>query len=73
MDGNPREVRAGEGAVWVTSAATGRVSKIDPSSREVTWRKKVGPNAFGLAVGGGFVWATSPDSDELTRIDPDSL
>ena len=27
---NPREVRAGEGAVWVTSADAGSVTAIDP-------------------------------------------
>ncbi len=32
---NPREVSAGEGAVWLTSADAASVTAIDPESREV--------------------------------------
>ena len=73
VDPNPREVRFGEDAIWVTSAGAGTVTKIDPDSRTIADRVELGGPTFGLAVGGGYVWATSPDSGELTRIDPDSL
>ena len=69
---NPREVRFGEGAIWVTSAGHRHGVEDRPSSRTVEGRSKVGPSTYGLSVGGGFVWATSPDGGDLTRIDPDA-
>jgi YVTN family beta-propeller protein len=68
--GNPREVREGEGTVWVTMADAGTVNAIAVASREVAAKVKVEGSPFGLAVGEGRVWAASLDRGLLTPIEP---
>jgi YVTN family beta-propeller protein len=67
---NPREVRAGEGGVWVSCAGAGSVVAIDTSSREVAGEVEVEGSPYGLGVGAGRVWAAGLDNGLLTPIEP---
>jgi YVTN family beta-propeller protein len=67
---NPREVRAGEGAIWVTNADASEVTAIDPGSRRVVGKAEVEGKPFGLGVGEGLVWAAGLDNGLLTPIRP---
>jgi DNA-binding beta-propeller fold protein YncE len=63
----------GEGALWVTNASDGTVSRIDLQTNETT-TIQVAPAGDlavdAIAVGGGAVWVTSQGSIQLARIDP---
>ncbi|HEX9967537.1 MAG TPA: protein kinase [Solirubrobacterales bacterium] len=63
----------GDGAVWATSAADGRLWKIDPRSGEVVGEAvRLGEGIAGVAVGNGTVWVTSPRTGEVIRFEPAS-
>ncbi len=65
---------AGEGALWVTNASDGTVSRIDLATNEVVATIEVAPpgeaSVDAIAVGGGAVWVTALNSAQLMRIDP---
>ncbi|HYP22465.1 MAG TPA: hypothetical protein VEV43_02730 [Actinomycetota bacterium] len=66
----PTEVAVGDGALWVSNAGDGTVSRIDPVSNEVVTVPLSGAPGD-LAVGeGGEVWAASPELGAVQRIDP---
>ena len=54
----PSAIAFGAGAVWVANAGDGTVSRIDPSTDDVTQTIEVGERPEGLAFGGGAVWVT---------------
>jgi len=66
--GAPLALAAGEGALWVTSAA-GTVRRVDPSTR---WAQLVARvrDPGGIAAGLGSVWVTSRRDGTLTALDP---
>jgi DNA-binding beta-propeller fold protein YncE len=67
----PLRLAVGDGAVWVTSAADGTLSRIDPQAEEVLGAPlRVGPGVSGVAVGGGAVWVSSPRTGSVLRVDP---
>jgi DNA-binding beta-propeller fold protein YncE len=67
----PLRLAAGEGAVWVTSAADGTLTRIDPDSRKIVGRPlRLGRGISGVAVGRKSVWVSSPDTASVLRIDP---
>ena len=63
-------VRAGLGAVWVSTAAPGQVVRLDPASGQVVATISVGPSASFLAVGPDAVWVISPSVATVSRVDP---
>ena len=64
-------IAAGEGAVWVTGAGDGVVTRIDPGAGSgLTIR--VGQRPVALAVGAGAVWVANRDSGSISRIDPET-
>ena len=63
-------VAAGAGSVWVTDRDGSRVFRVDPRSRRVSGRIRVGSEPDSLAVGAGGVWVTNTGSDSVSRIDP---
>ncbi|HEX5167461.1 MAG TPA: hypothetical protein VFV93_18775, partial [Thermomicrobiales bacterium] len=69
-----RNMAAGEGALWVTNASDGTVSRIDLATNEVVATIEVAPpgdqSVDAIAVGGGAVWVTTQGSIQLARIDP---
>ena len=67
---NPREVRFGFGAIWVTCATAQKVTAIHPKRREVIRSLDIPGTTYGLAVGEGLVWAASEGEGLLLPIRP---
>lgn len=64
-------VVAGAGSIWVASDdEAGKVSRIDPSTNQVTATIAVDPGTWYLAFGYGSVWAVSARGQSVQRIDP---
>jgi YVTN family beta-propeller protein len=59
VDAAPTSVARGEGAIWVTNANDGTVSRIDPVTRSVRQTIGVGSTPSGIAVGAGAVWVAN--------------
>jgi serine/threonine-protein kinase len=69
----PLRVAAGEGAVWVTSAPEGTLTRIDPDTERKAGRPiHLATGVSGVATGEGAVWVSSPKSGQVLRIDPDT-
>jgi DNA-binding beta-propeller fold protein YncE len=67
----PLRLAVGEDAVWVTSAADGTLSGIDPERAEVVGASlPVGAGVSGVAVGEGAIWVSSPRAGSVLRVDP---
>ena len=56
----PVGVAYGDGFVWVTNFGDGTVYKIDPTTKDVVKRIKVGRHVSSIAVGPGKVWVVVP-------------
>jgi virginiamycin B lyase len=65
-----KAVRAGLGAVWVTTTTPGQVVRLDPTTGQTLATIKVGRDASFLAVGPDAVWAISASDATVSRIDP---
>ncbi len=72
VDAAPTGVAHGEGAVWVTNAHDGTVSRIDPAGGSVRQTIDVGSSPSGISVGAGAVWVTNHDDATVSRIDPET-
>jgi len=72
VDAAPTGVARGEGAVWVTNANDGTVSRIDSVGRSVRQTIDVGNSPGGIAVGAGAVWVTNHDDGTVSRIEPET-
>ncbi|MDQ4076150.1 MAG: hypothetical protein M3220_07870 [Chloroflexota bacterium] len=59
----------GEEAVWVRSAANGKIYRIDPQSNSVVDTITTSSRGWGLAVQDDALWAPNTLSDEVHRID----
>ena len=68
----PTRVAASDDAIWVTSADTNSVSRIDVSSNELRNTLRVGDGPSGIAFGAGDVWVANTLAGTVSRIDPDS-
>jgi peptide/nickel transport system substrate-binding protein len=68
----PSHLAAGKGAIWVTNAGGGTVSRIDSAKREVVQTISVGSGPTGIAVGNGAVWVADSLDGTVSRIDPDT-
>jgi streptogramin lyase len=66
----PLRLAVGAGAVWVSSASTGAVRRIDLSTATAGVPITVGRGPAGITVGGGLVWVANSRSDSVTRVDP---
>ena len=56
----PVGVAFGDGFVWVTNYGDGTVYKIDPTTKAIVKRIKVGRHVSSIAVGPGKVWVVVP-------------
>jgi YVTN family beta-propeller protein len=72
VDAAPTSVARGEGAIWVTNANDGTVSRIDPVTRSVRDTITVGSSPSGIAVGAGAVWVANHLDGTVSRIDPET-
>jgi DNA-binding beta-propeller fold protein YncE len=69
----PLRLAVGEGAVWVTSAPEGTLTRVDPGTREpVGSPLRLGSGISGVAVARRSVWVSSPRRGQVLRVDPRS-
>jgi len=68
----PTRVASGDDAIWVTSADTNSVYRIDANSHELRDTIRVGDGPSGIAFGGGDIWVANTLAGTVSRIDPDS-
>lgn len=66
----PLRLATGAGAVWVSSASTGTVRRVDPATATADAPIRVGRGPAGVTVGGGLVWVANSRSETVTRVDP---
>jgi DNA-binding beta-propeller fold protein YncE/tRNA A-37 threonylcarbamoyl transferase component Bud32 len=66
----PLRLAVGAGAVWVSSASTGAVRRVDLSTATAGAPIAVGRGPAGVTVGGGLVWVANSRSETVTRVDP---
>jgi streptogramin lyase len=66
----PLRLAVGAGAVWVSSASTGTVRRIDLGSAAPGPPIPAGRGPAGVTVAGGLVWVANSRSDRVTRVDP---
>jgi DNA-binding beta-propeller fold protein YncE len=66
----PLRLAVGAGAVWVSSATTGAVRRIDLTTATAGAPIPTGRGPAGITVGGGLVWVANSRSDRVTRVDP---
>jgi DNA-binding beta-propeller fold protein YncE len=66
----PLRLASGAGAVWVSSASTGSLRRIDLGTAVAGAPILVGRGPAGVTVGGGLVWVANSRSETVTRVDP---
>jgi streptogramin lyase len=66
----PLRLATGAGGLWVSSATTGNVRRIDLSSLAVGTPIPVGRGPAGITVAHGFVWVANSRSGTVARVDP---
>ncbi len=65
----PLRLAVGAGGVWVSSAATGTVSRIGLKTMLTGTPVLAGRTPSGITVGGGVVWVADTRSDAVRRVD----
>jgi len=66
----PLRLGAGAGGLWVSSASTGSIRRIDLGEAVGDTSIAVGRGPSGVTVGGGIVWVANSRGDAVTRVDP---
>jgi DNA-binding beta-propeller fold protein YncE len=66
----PLRLAVGPRTVWATSAADGTLTGIDPRTRRVVSKLRVGKGVYGVTIGAGSVWVSNPRTGTVLRIDP---
>jgi streptogramin lyase len=66
----PLRLAVGQGGLWVSSASTGNVRRIDLSTLRVDSSIPVGRGPAGVTVAHGLVWVANSRSDTVTKVDP---
>jgi streptogramin lyase len=62
-------VAVGSDALWTTSFYGGTLLKVDPASRKVVQRIRLGGEGSGVLVRAGSVWASVYDAGLVVRVD----
>ena len=70
LEARSGQVAAGEGAVWVTNAEQGSISRVDAATRRVVQPITVGRDPAGVAAGDGAVWVTNSGDRSVSWINP---
>lgn len=68
--GGPLGIAAGSGAIWVVTFWSHELVRIDPETRRVLRRVRIGAGPLAVAVGAGAVWVTNRDDKTVSRINP---
>ncbi len=66
----PLRLAVGAGGLWVSSASTGTVRRIDLGTMAVGPPILAGRGPAGVTVGHGLVWVANSRSATVTRVDP---
>jgi DNA-binding beta-propeller fold protein YncE len=66
----PLRLAVGAGGLWVSSASTGAVRRIDLSSLRIDAPIPVGRGPAGVTVAHGLVWVANSRSGTVTKVDP---
>jgi DNA-binding beta-propeller fold protein YncE len=66
----PLRLGAGAGGLWVSSASTGAIRRIDLGDAVGGASIAVGRGPSGITVAGGIVWVANSRGDTVTRVDP---
>ena len=66
----PLRLAVGAGAVWVSSASTGTVRRIDLGTAVPDAPIPAGRGPAGVTVAGGLVWVANSRVGRVTRVDP---
>ena len=66
----PLRLATGAGGLWVSSAATDTVRRIDLATFAVGTPIPAGRRPAGITVADGLVWVADTRSDSVTRVDP---
>jgi streptogramin lyase len=66
----PLRLAVGAGGLWVTSASTGAVRRIDLSSGNPAPPIAVGRGPAGVTVAQGLVWVANSRGDTVSKVDP---
>jgi serine/threonine-protein kinase len=66
----PLRLAVGAGGLWVSSASTGAVRRIDLGSAIAGAPIQVGRGPAGITVGHGLVWVANSRSATVARVDP---
>ena len=66
LGGQPRDAVLAGGSLWIADFE-GRVLRLDPATRRVRARIRVGGNAVALAADGDVVWVMSNGSPDASR------
>ncbi len=67
----PLRLAVGPRTVWVTSAAEGTLTGVDPQTRAVVSKLRVGKGVSGVTIGAGSVWVSNPRTGTVLRLDTD--
>jgi streptogramin lyase len=66
----PLRLAVGQGGVWVSSASTGSVRRIDLGTLRTDAPIPVGRGPAGVTVAHGLVWVANSRSNSVTKVDP---
>jgi DNA-binding beta-propeller fold protein YncE len=66
----PLRLAVGAGGLWVSSASTGTVRRIDLSSLDVGAPIPVGRGPAGVTVADGLVWVANSRGGTVSKVDP---
>jgi class 3 adenylate cyclase/streptogramin lyase len=75
-EGVPTGAVSGGGAVWITAGfglgqgPDAAVSRLDPTTTQLTTAFRVPVDSQAIAFGAGAVWVADPNTAEVTRYDP---
>jgi len=66
----PLRLAVGAAGLWVSSASTGTVRRIDLGEATSATAVPVGRGPAGITVGGGQVWVANARADTVSRLEP---
>jgi DNA-binding beta-propeller fold protein YncE/predicted Ser/Thr protein kinase len=66
----PLRLAKGAGGLWVSSASTGNVRRIDFNTLQAGEPIRVGRGPAGITVAQGFVWVANTRSATVSKVDP---
>lgn len=68
-DGEPKDVLAAGGAIWVAIDGSGVLVRVDPATNSVVDEIAVGSRPHTLAAGFGSVWVVNHGEESVARVD----